>query len=604
MKIYYDNKADDATITSDEAQANYPAANMQNSILPKVFKGAEYTELEIDAGGGLKNISSAYTNLVTDPTDMSTANWTKTAVTVTDSGETIKGETLWKVEATASSANIVESSDISITASEDVVYSFIARKGNETNGAVDLTASGNDDQVSINFSTQNVVVSVSTLLKAEWYDDNTVEVFVKSATLVTNASYNLRFFGSISSTSGNYTLYTEPQVVKTANMYPFVDGAHSADIINETFTMPDRFTVDMIITPFFAYDTGSIKYIYNFYVSSGIKQQLVYDGALNKINLAWDDPTFRNMLSQEFDDGSALTNINQRLRIIASIDTVSGGINDSRFIVIPLESGSLFEDTSWNGTPDAKSSTFSTLSIGHNGVGANQADSEYEYLHIYEGLLVGTVADSDDVTELLKDKELLLDKTYQSKITATDLLLANTTIHDGDTILLRANNVDSFNAGSPVDETVVWDEDIIHHNFTSGTYQYWWLSVNSSNDVEIGRLYLGESSTPPDIAPTVSVVNNTADVKTKSIGGQTYGDERYNYKQFITTFSSVTHAQKAALETFFDSITTIKPYFIEFDETELDLTRYYVTTDQTELRFTLLVNSDYYTASVNFVEEK
>ena len=281
----------------------------------------------------------------------------------------------------------------------------------------------------------------------------------------------------------------------------------------------------------------------------------------------------------------------------------SGGQNDSRFIVVPLESGALAEDTSWSVAPDVKTSDFPTLSIGQE-ASSNQIDASYQYLRIYEGLLVGTVASSSDIDDLLDDKELLLDKTYQSKITATDLLLANTTIHDGDTILLRANDVDSYNAGSPVDETVVWDEDIIHHNFTSGTYQYWWLSVNSSNDVEIGRLYLGESSTPPDIAPTVSVVNNTADVKTKSIGGQTYGDERYNYKQFITTFSSVTHAQKAALETFFDSITTIKPYFIEFDETELDLTRYYVTTDQTELRFTLLVNSDYYTASVNFVEEK
>ena len=63
MKIYYDNKVDSATVTSDQTITNYPPSNVKDSRLSRIYRGAEYSELQVDAGGGLKNISDAYTKL-------------------------------------------------------------------------------------------------------------------------------------------------------------------------------------------------------------------------------------------------------------------------------------------------------------------------------------------------------------------------------------------------------------------------------------------------------------------------------------------------------------------------------------------------------------
>lgn len=64
-------------------------------------------------------------------------------------------------------------------------------------------------------------------------------------------------------------------------------------------------------------------------------------------------------------------------------------------------------DNAWSGTPDVKSSTFPTLSIGHN-AGASQADSDYEYLRIYswDGVKP-TITSSEDVDDYFKDEHLL-----------------------------------------------------------------------------------------------------------------------------------------------------------------------------------------------------
>jgi len=117
----------------------------------------------------------------------------------------------------------------------------------------------------------------------------------------------------------------------------------------------------------------------------------------------WEDGGTQTLLiSQKFDDGSSFTDLNQRIRLFLSLDLISGGQNDSRFIVEPLESGAINEDATWSGIPDIKSSTFPTLSIGWDNSLGRQANSNYEYLRVYEWDGVKpTITDSDDVDTYL-----------------------------------------------------------------------------------------------------------------------------------------------------------------------------------------------------------
>jgi len=173
--------------------------------------------------------------------------------------------------------------------------------------------------------------------------------------------------------------------------------------------MPDKFTVDMIIEPKFSYDTTTSNvHVLTWTVDTPHEVTLLYEQVADHFRIIWQNPNFRFLNTQTFDDGTTYTNLNQRLRFIVSLDLSSGGINDSRFICIPLESGALYEDSVWNNTPDIKDTDYPTLSIG-NLSGATQADSDYEYLRIYNDLLVGDVNSSEDAEQLLQQMPMIFE---------------------------------------------------------------------------------------------------------------------------------------------------------------------------------------------------
>ena len=70
----------------------------------------------------------------------------------------------------------------------------------------------------------------------------------------------IQCYGSNNSTAGEYTYWTEVQLIDEAEitMFPFVDGTHAADVIDVTQTMPDKFVIALKnLEPRFAYDTSS-----------------------------------------------------------------------------------------------------------------------------------------------------------------------------------------------------------------------------------------------------------------------------------------------------------------------------------------------------------
>ncbi len=609
MKIFADNQVDDATVSSADATVNYPASNVQDSRLSRIYKGDESIDFDITGSGSLKNISQAYTNLIQDPTDLTTGNWTlSNGATAISSTEEYMSNDMTQIGSTTATADPQITQSVSTTIGNLLEYVIVLRNGNHTNSAGDktqllITTTATIFDVAITWVDKTVVASTGTV-NYSWKDDDTVEIKGISVAATTGtAIYRIDPITTADTTK--YIYATNCQIVDDCDcFFPFITGSKTADAIEEAFTMPDRFTLDVTFTSYSQYTDSRTLRLLQWAVpaaSTTVTLQVYYNNG--KYIVAWTDGgTLGGLVSQEFDDGTSYTNLNQRIRIIVSLDLIANTTTSSRLICIPLESGPLYEDALWNGTPDIKTTTFPTLQIGHKD-GSNQADSSFEYLRIYAGLLVGDVTSSDDATALLKDKKLLLDKTYQQKLTATDILIANSTINDGDVITLKAGNTDSFGDGTPLEETIDWSKGITKHTFTKSTYQYWRLSVNSSNDIEMGRIYLGESYVPPGMSPTVTHDKASASQKSISVSGQSYLDRRYLYEIISTTFPYVTHEQKDELSDLLEMVDIGEPFFVTFDEDCSDLGTMYVTLNQESFRATLLSNPNYYTVSFSLREE-
>jgi hypothetical protein len=611
MKLFTNNQIDIATVSSPDATVNYPASNVQDSRLSRIFMGDSSIDLNITGDGAPKNIFQAYTNQVQDPTDLrsSGSNWTAANTTDAISTLSINGNLFTKISNSGANSGYnyqnFTTSFTNLILTGQVIIKKGSSAGNTTRFRIrNTTAAATIFALDIDFDNAGSspgTPSAGTLLDYIWYDSETLLINFKCEALANlTDDVELRCYGSNNATDAEFTYWSEVQLIDDAEiiMFPFVDGTHAADFIDATQTLPDKCTIDMVIEPKFANDTGANKFMLGWRLSATSLMQILYSQGSDYFKVNWGDGTVTTL-----DGDIGATDINQRFRLIVSLDLVSGGQGDSRFIVIPLESGAVVEDNTWSGTPDIKTSTFNTLNIGYSSAGG-QADSIYEYLRIYEGLLVGTVTSSATADALLVDKKIIFEKEYMTRLTATDLLIAGTTINAGDTITLRANDVDSFGTGSPVDESISYDgSDILTHTFTKASYQYWRLSVNSGNVIDIGRPYLGESFSTVGIGTRISDTRESNSVKSISVSGQSYLDERYINILVSVRFPKLTHTQKADLIEQFESIDIGKPFFVTFNETCTDLTTLYVTLDQSSLSFNLLANPTYYESSMSFIEE-
>ncbi len=376
---------------------NMPA---DNYAVPSTLDGEPSKPLAIPEGlNGFNSIpefiGQEYTNLVTDPTDLTTGNWIESNIdNVSDSGQTINGEILWSITSDGTDFAHIESSEIVANAS---IYTFsaVVKKGSAdlTTILVRNNTQATSYDIRITFSTKTFSGN-TTPIRYEWYDDDTVYIVGQTPLVDSSDAIEIHLYTKRNGT-GLSTLFTQPQITEGTTMFPFVDGTHSADVIDETFTMQDKFAIDMIIEPKFAYDTPD----HHWYVSweNGVDMYtLMYNKNNNQIWFeAYDGSTRPQLGSTAFDNGATRT-INQRIRVVAFIDRNTTAATSS-LMVIPLEQGAISEDTTWTTGGFDNTVVFNTLNIGHNS-GGNQADSDIEYLRIYEWDGVKpTITNSDDV---------------------------------------------------------------------------------------------------------------------------------------------------------------------------------------------------------------
>ncbi len=398
---------DDVEVALQEAKvldtivANTKRPGIDNSIIPHF-------------------IGQAYTNLVQDPTDLRAAgsNWTAQNSTDAISTLSINDNLFTKIINSGANAGFNYQTFTPTFSNSVLTGSVICKKGSISGNLALITitdviggiARYNHTLDFDNYPSAPANPSTGTLLDYNWIDSETLQIFFKCAALAAvTDDIRIALYASPTAIAAEYTYWTEVQLIDEAEitMFPFVEGIHVIDIINETFTLPDQCTIVWRGKPRFAYDnTEGNKYLWSWRIDATHYIELDYRIASNKIFFVWyDGGTARTIVSYEFDDGSSFTDINQEMIIVLSFDGSSGSQTGSRLIIIPLSSGAVNEDNTFSGTPDIKSSTFPTMAQGHFNSAA-QADSEVSLIQIFSGLLVGAVTSSIDLEQLLQQKSM------------------------------------------------------------------------------------------------------------------------------------------------------------------------------------------------------
>jgi len=194
-----------------------------------------------------------------------------------------------------------------------------------------------------------------------------------------------------------------------------------------------------------------------------------------------------------------------------------------------------------------------------------------------------------------------------SAVTVDSIAIANHNISSGvTTFKIQGNATDAW-GGPSVDETLTWAAGIVTKQFTGGSYRYWRLHIidagNTDTFIELGRVFLADSYTTPDIGRLIgpSTIDNS--IKIKAVAGQTYGDIRYINDVVSGKYPIVTATQRNELKAQHAFNTFTSPYFITFDETEVDFGTMYVTSLDRSLNFNLLVDGVSYECAWSYEEE-
>lgn len=445
MRYLLTNEILDAVLSASNGDSNYPVRNLQDRFLQKRFQSSgtisqitslmntvaacnciaqgftNATSIYSYLYGAGQGIFKEYTNLVLDPNDLRAggANWAATNTTDELSTLSINGNLFTKIINSGANAgfnsqtftdpftNLILTGQVTLKKGESVDNVTAFRIRNNTAAAFIFNLVIDWD----NFESNPGTPSQGTLLDYDWIDSETLLLRFECVALANlTDDVIIRCFGSDNATDGEYTYWSEVQFIDDSEiiMFPFVDGTHAVDIINETFTLPNQFTRVIKIDPRISFDTATSHIVYSFFIDTTHLLKLVYAPSIDKYQLVWHDGgTVRDMRSQQFDDGSSFTDINQILYFVISADLKTGSQTGSRFLIITENGTVVTEFTSWlGGVPDIMSLVFPTNSEGHQ-ANIQQADSVIYFDITYEGLLLGPMNNITNVFDAVSDKTLL-----------------------------------------------------------------------------------------------------------------------------------------------------------------------------------------------------
>jgi len=573
LRIAYDNLLDAAfTITPLTEETLYEATKVQDQRLTTQWRTTAATDQTIIfsatsdtiVGGNIGLVTgSSATNLVTDPENLTSANWITTNSVIT-TVESILGYPAYKVTSVAGgSAGIVNSANgISVASQQTVV--FIARKDSTDTAKCQIFNASSVSEImimDIAFAAKTVTYSTGAAsnVAPEWIDDDTVRIFAKPASASVGNAINIQLFADKDNGAGESAIYSAPFVIDNTFPVPFVETSRAAVDTNYAQRLPPsgKFIIDCEFKPFFPFDVGANRGIGGWNVNGNTFLQMLYAQSSDKILLNWMDGTATRTLSS---NAFVASTLNKYIRLTASLDLSVVAAASDLYVdnVLVASAFSAIKDV-------LTSSTFTTLELGLIG-GGSYFDGIFRRFHVYGGNFASAESITTEATmdSALDKRQLVFAQDFQNQFNLDTVAIMGHNIGEGAAIKVELNDWDEWNytdgsGSSIIQEVLTWDDETILKMFTKVKRQYARFTISDPNNddgiLKIGRIWGGPFL---DISPSslddFRVIKKRSDRNIYGINRQKWSDVGVGWRQFELTFPRTEATMLNSIQTMYDEV--------------------------------------------------
>jgi len=328
-------------------------------------------------------------NLVDFPEDLTDASWLDENANITPSLSDyyINGKRFTKLLITDANPAFTYK-DVEVTTATPS-FQAIFMHGLSDVTVIDLTERGvaTRGTITITWSTKTIAVADgATNLEYVWITDKKVWVAATAAAVVIANDVEIHIYPDTTEANLDHIYVTAVMVEDIAHPTPYTPTERAKDgILNYPFEMPEKFSICFWVRPWFKYTSTNFHRFIEWIIDATHRFMIYYDSDNDLIKLYWiDGGVARGLASQTFDDGTANDDINQEIFVAASVDLSSQDANGSR---LKVYADTIGESTGFGAAPDAKSSSFPTLSIGQE-AGRWEADAFLSDLMILPNVLL------------------------------------------------------------------------------------------------------------------------------------------------------------------------------------------------------------------------
>ena len=174
-----------------------------------------------------------------------------------------------------------------------------------------------------------------------------------------------------------------------------------------------------------------------------------------------------------------------------------------------------------------------------------------------------------------------------STIAPTYAAILNHNVSSSAAIYVEASSSSGFTGCFST--TLTWRDGCMLGYFTSTMKEWWRVRVvgTSTSDgyLQIGRFDLGTYLQLPGMKPDQEFLYETTAKISISDGGQAYGDDGYNFRQFKINFPYITSTNRNDMLTMWGVVKNYQPFVLHVWEASTEETPIYCILDQTNLTF-------------------
>lgn len=224
---------------------------------------------------GIVGIFPAISNLVKTPEDMSQSDWSQSNTSSTLTYLNFRKRKFTKVESTTGTTTASVTQEIIFTSSASKTIRATVKKGDQTEVTImlwDADVTTARLQLDIDFSSQSITETTGTLVEANWYGDNIVEI-VGLSTSITHGNENRIYLypGKRGETSsiGDYTYFTAIAAYDSDQHLPYFKDGGSRNNLEYPVEWPSKGSIELWVLPQFSYDTGYYHDVISDRISAG-----------------------------------------------------------------------------------------------------------------------------------------------------------------------------------------------------------------------------------------------------------------------------------------------------------------------------------------------